>query len=145
MATDRYLYVKSDESNAYFSDNTAFRFKVHLKLPLILHGKWKVALTEFYAQEVSKSKTKDINALYIYTDLCKESIVHGEEQPLLRRLDKNSRNGWDYIIDSPYYLPLKRKELIEFQIYIRLDSGEFASELKSPLHLTLHLKQYPFY
>ena len=141
---DRYIYIRSDESDVYFSDNQVYRFKVHLNLPLSLHGIWKVALTEFYAIDESKSKTKTTDALYIYTDLCKESIVHGVEQPLLRRLDKNKKNSYDYMFDVPYYLPVKSKELREFQIYIKQADGSYPSDLKSPLYVTLHLKQYLF-
>ena len=139
---ERYLYIRSNESNAYFSDNKAYRFKVHLSLPLSLNGNWKVALTEFHVIDDSKSRTKTV--LYIYSGLCKESIVHGVEQPLLRRLDKNKPKRWDYMLDTPYYLPVKRKELREFEIYIKSGDGTFASDLKEPLQLTLHLKQYPF-
>ena len=141
---DRYLYIQSDESNAYFSDNKVYRFKVHLNLPLMLDGNWKVALTEFHVTDDSKSRTKTVENLYIYSDLCKESIVHGAELPLLRRLDKNKKNGWDYMLDAPYYLPVKRKEVREFLIYIKQEDGTYASDLKEPLHLTLHLKHYPF-
>lgn len=140
---ERYIYIRSDESDAYFSDNKVYRFKVHLSLPLSLSGSWRVALTEFYAQDKSKPKPK--TALYIYADLCKESIVHGVEQPLLRRLEKNTTDGWDYAIDAPYYLPMKRKEVREFEIYIKRANGEYVSDLKEPVHLTLHLKQYPFF
>lgn len=103
-----------------------------------------MALTEFNAMDDSKSRTKTVDALYIYSDLCKESIVHGVEQPLLRRLDRNKAKRWDYMLDTPYYLPVKRKELREFEIYIKSEDGIFATELKEPLQLTLHLKQYPF-
>jgi hypothetical protein len=142
---DRYLYINSNESNTYFSDNHSYRFKVHLSLPLPLNGNWKIALLEFYATEdSSKPKPTTTGALYIYTDLCKESIVRGIEQPLLRRLKKNKRNSWEYMLDNPYYLPVKRKELREFEIYIKAADGSLASQLKDPLHLTLHLKQYPY-
>ena len=143
---ERYIYVTNDESNTYFSDNQVYRFKVHLSLPLSLEGNWKVALTEFYVKgkPKSKSKTETAKALYVYTDLCKESIVHGVEQSLLRRLGKNKNTGWEYMLKTPYYLPVKRKELREFEIYIKSADGAFTSELIEPLHLTLHLKQYPF-
>lgn len=51
MVTEIYIYIKSDESNAYFIDNTTYKFKVQLKLPLYMSGKWKVALVQFYATE----------------------------------------------------------------------------------------------
>ena len=70
--------------------------------------------------------------------------MHSVEQPLLRQLVKNKRKNWEYLIKTPYYLPVKKKELREFQIYIKAADGAFASDLKEQLHLTLHLKQYPF-
>ena len=142
---ERYIYVKSNESDKYFSDNKVCRFKVHLSLPLTLDGKWKVALTEFYASNQVRSRKKETGALYIFTDLCKESIVHGVEQPLLRRLNMNATDAWDYSMDSPYYLPVKKREVREFEIYIKSEDDNFASNLQDPLNLTLHLKQYPFF
>ena len=87
---DRYIYIKSDESNSYFTDNQTYRFKIHLKLPLYLTGVWKVAFVQFRVKEKVKSKATD--AIYIYSDLCKESIVYGEERPLLKRLGKNKKS-----------------------------------------------------
>ena len=141
--TDRYIYVQSDESDIFFSDNQVYKFKVHLNTPLLLHGQWKVALVEFRAQEKTKSKATE--ALYVYTDLCKESIVHGEEKALLRRLEKNKKAEWDYILKLPFYLPVIKKELREFEIIIKRENGQFPTYLQTPLHLTLHLKPYPFF
>lgn len=140
---DRYIYVQSDESDGYFSDNRTYKFKVHLNTPLTLHGFWKVALLEFQARE--KVKTKAAESLYVYTDICKESIVHGEEKALLRRMEKNKKSEWDYIFDTPFYLPVKKKDLREFELYIKTADGTFPSYLTKPLNLTLHLKQYPFF
>lgn len=143
---DRYVYIKSDESNNYFLDNKVFRFKVHLKTPLSFHGFWKVGLVELHANvKKTIAKPKDIQAIYLFTNICKESIVNGEEQPLLRRLEKNSKNGWSYIFDTVLYLPVKRKELLEFEVHIKCEDGTVPSFLDSPLHMTLHFKQYPFY
>lgn len=140
---ERYIYVQSDESDNYFDDNKTFRFKVHLQLPLYLEGVWKVALVDFHATE--NKKTRASPGLYIYSDLCGESIVKGEERPLLRRLEKNKKSEWDYNLDTPYYVPVKKKELREFEIHIKQDDDTFASVLVKPVRLTLHLKRYPFY
>ena len=140
--TEHFLYIQSDESNDYFSENNNYKFKVHLNIPLTLQGFWKVALLEFHVKLKSALISK--NALYVYSDLCKESIVHGEEKALLRRLDHNKRYGWDYVIDTPFYLPMKRKELREFEINIKHVDGSDPTYLNSPLNLTLHLKHYPF-
>lgn len=142
---DKYLYVQSNESNAFFVDNTTTRFRVQLKFPLTLPGVWKVALVEFHATETSKSNIKADQGLYIYTDLCTGSIVDGEERPLLRRLEKSSKSKWDYILDQPYYLRVTKSEVREFEIYITGEKEEEASHLAKPVYLTLHLKRYPFW
>jgi hypothetical protein len=142
---DRYLYVQSDESNTYFDDNTTTRFRVQLQFPLDFPGVWKVALVEFHAAETSKSSIKADEGLYIYADLCKESIVYGEERPLLRRLKKSSRGKWDYILDTPFYLPVSKHEVRDFEIYIKGERDEDISHLVKPVRLTLHFKHYPFW
>lgn len=142
---DRYLYVRSDESSIYFDDNTTHRFRVQLNFPLYLPGVWKVALVEFHATEKSKSTLKADDGLYIYTDLCKDAIVRGEERPLLRRLEKSSRGKWDYILDQPFYVPVSKTEVREFEVYIKREGGEEAAHLVKPVHLTLHFKRYPFW
>ena len=144
MLNDRYLYVKSDESDAHFGGNSTYKFKVQLKLPLYLPGKWKVALVHFHATEKGPDKTKADEGLYIYSDLCKESIVYGEERPLLNRLEKSSKGKWDYNFDNPFYVPLKKTELREFEIYIKREDDQDAAQLMKPVYLTLHLKPFPF-
>lgn len=142
---DRYLYVRSDESNTYFDDNITSRFRVQLNFPLYLPGKWKVALVEFHATEKSRSTIKADEGLYIYTDICKESIVYGEERPLLRRLEKNNKGRWDYILDTPFYVPVTKNELRDFEVYISRERDEEPLDLTKPVHMTLHLKHYPFW
>ena len=140
---DRYVYVNSDESDAYFPDNEVHRFKVHLETPLMLEGLWKVGLIEFRAK-LGKSKPVKEDSLLVFTNLCSESVVNGVQQPLLRRLEKNVRDGWSYILDSVIYLTVKKSEVLEFDVYIKTDSGTSPSFLQSPIKLTLHFKRYPF-
>ena len=145
MSTDKYIYVRSDESNAYFDNNKTYNFKVQLKVPLYLPGKWKVALVHFHATEKGGAHSKADDGLYVYTDLCKESIVYGEERPLLNRVEKTSKGRWDYEIGNPFYVPVKKQELREFEIYIKREDDEYATELRKPVFITFHLKQYPFF
>lgn len=142
---DRYLYITSDQSDSYFADNKVYTFKIHLDSPMFLSGFWKVGLAEFHARQGKVKLNADETSLYIFTNICKESIVDGTEQPLLRRVEKNTKNGWSYFLNPVFYLPVKRKELLEFEVYIRSGKGTSASFLQSPAHLTLHFKQYPFY
>lgn len=55
---DRFVYVKSDESNNYFPENEVYRFKVHLKVPLSFSGFWKVGLMELQVKKPIKIQTK---------------------------------------------------------------------------------------
>lgn len=79
MMSDRYIYIQNNESNECFSENKTGHFKVQLKAPLYLDGSWKVALVNFHASEKEKSKAN--YGLYIYSDICGESIVRGEASP----------------------------------------------------------------
>ena len=141
---ERYIYVQSDESNVVFDDNNTTNFRNQLKFPLYLQGLWKVALVEFHATEKSKGKTKADGGLYIFSDLCKESIVKGEERPLLRRIEKSSKSKWDFIFNTPFYIKVAKNEVRDFSIYIRGEDNTDSLDLLKPVHLTLHLKRYPF-
>ena len=144
---DKFLYLSSTDSDLLFADNETFRFKVHLKTPLNLRGYWKVGLVECHAkQTLSKTKgSKKDEALYIFSDICKESILQGIEQPLLRRLQPNLKGQWAYTLDNVLYVPVRSKEITEFQVDIRLADGAHPSFLVSPVYMTLHLKSYPFF
>lgn len=76
---DRYLHVKSNESDNYFLQNEAFNFKVHLKVPLLFSGFWTVGLVEFHAKRSKARTTKGDQTIYIFSNICKDSIVNGVE------------------------------------------------------------------
>ena len=83
-----------------------------------------------------------MDVLYIYSDLCKESIVHGVEQPLLRRLDKNKPKRWDYM-DTPYYLSMKKKELREFQNLYKVWRRHIRFRFEGAVAVDTSLKAVP--
>lgn len=138
---DHYIFVSSSDSNHYFSDNTTSSFKVRLNRSIDLTGHWKVALIEFRA---ITNRKKGLEEIDIYSDLCKETFVSGEERPVLRRLMTNTNEGWDYTLVNPFYLPVKKTDLREFKIYIRNSNNDESPKLAEPVHLTLHLQRYPF-
>ena len=122
-----------------------FKFKIQLKFPLFLPDLWKVALVKLHATKNTRvSKITADEGLYLYLDICKGSIAYGEKRALLRRLEKNARNEWDYILDNPFYLDVTKNEIRDFEIYIRLETNTDATHLMKPVHLTLHFKRYPF-
>lgn len=143
---ERYVFVRDSESNHIFTENKPYNFKVQLKLPLSFNGYWKVALCEISIKTDPKARRKTVdNTLFIYSNVCKESVVDGGERPLLRRIEKNEENGWNYVLESPFYLPLNRSEFQEIDFSIKTVENEYASFVSSPVHLTLHFKRYPFY
>lgn len=83
---ERYVYIKDNESNLYFIDNKPYHFKVRLQLPLNFDGYWKVALCEInFSRDTKIRKTHVDDTVFIYSNICKESIVNGGEYSLLRR------------------------------------------------------------
>ncbi len=143
---ERFVFVTDSESSHVFTDNMPYHFKVQLKLPLHFDGYWTVSLREISIQTANK-KISQISktTLFIYSNICKESIVNGGEHALLRRIDKNGVNSWKYVFDSPFYLPLQKSEIQELEFVIKTGDGDFASFVSSPLYLTLHFKRHPFY
>ena len=102
-------------------------------------------MSEFHVEsKTTKSKGK-IQILDVFSNVCKESIVSGEEQSLLRHMQQNLATGWSHIFDPIIYLPIEHREIYEFEIVIRSDDGSIPSFLKGPVRLTLLFKRYPFY
>ena len=80
--TDFYVTVSSNDSLEYFQDNNGSNFRVHLKRPLQFEGFWVCALCDLeYA-----STTPNEGNLWVYSNVCNDSIVGGVELPLLRRV-----------------------------------------------------------
>lgn len=141
---DKYVYIKSDQSDKLFVTNEPYCFRVQLKLPLYLTGSWKVGLVEFHATEKSDERSNADEGLYIYSEICEESIVYGESRPLLRRIEKSSKGRFDYRFENPIYVPVMKTELREFEVCIKRENKEDATELRKPVYLTLHLKPCHF-
>lgn len=137
-----YAIVSSDSSLQYFPQNKAYHFKCHLNTPLNLEGVWKVALVE--ATISSSKQQKVFKPLYVYSNICGESIVDGDKQPILRKLIGNSSNNWDAIFEVGHYMPVKINSISDIDIYITTREGVLASFLDRPSNITLHFKAFPF-
>ena len=135
------VYIRSNESNGLFPENNPWHFKIHLKSPLVLKKNWLVSLLEFHAT-ASKSRTlySTNQTLFIFSNICSESIADGEKKPLLRRISMTKTRKWDYIFDSPIYFSINVNELYEFEIYIKDLQGNDASFLQDPVLMTLQFE-----
>lgn len=134
-----YIIVSSDKSLEYFPLNKPYHYRSFLKSPLILPGIWKVGLTEI---ELTKTQNKQ---LYVYSNICSETMIDGEMQPLLRRVFKSVEKEPSYKIYNPiFYTDVKKTQIYDVEIYIKDDTNELATYLKEPVTITLHFKSYPF-
>lgn len=137
-----YAIVSSNSSLQYFPQNKAYHFQCHLNTPLNLEGIWKVALLE---ASVSTSKSlKTRKSICVYSNICGESIVNGDREPILRKLQANSLSNWDIIFETGQYMPVKTNNITDFDIYITTEEGLLASFLDQTSSFTLHFKAFPF-
>ena len=140
---DHIVYIRSNECDDYFKDNKPYQFKVHLKNPLILKGFWTLALLEFHCTIPSRAKHDE--ALHLFCNVCKESIIDCELKPILRRMPTTKKSQWLHAFLTPFHLPILRQEIYEMKFYIETANGQLASFLNEPLMITLRFRSYPFY
>lgn len=136
-----YVTMSSDKALEYFPNNKAYKFTSHLNSPLFLDGLWKVALVE---ADISCSLSKE-ESIYLYSNLCGESIIDGEQKPLLRRLTAINHGNWSSIFEAPYYVPVRIHEIYDMDVYITTSQDELASFLNNTSTVTLHFKSFPFF
>lgn len=136
-----YVTMSSDKALEYFPNNKAYKFTSHLNSPLFLDGLWRVALVE---AEISCSLSKE-ESIYLYSNLCGESIVDGEQKPLLRRLTAINQGNWSSIFEAPHYVPVRIHEIYDMDVYITTSQDELASFLNNTSTVTLHFKSFPFF
>lgn len=136
-----YVTLSSDKSLQYFPHNKPYRFKSHLNAPLLLEGVWRVALVE--SDIVCTTSRTD--AIYLYSEVCGQSIVEGENRPLLRRLSPSAVGNWSTIIEAPQYVPVKNNNIYDIDVNITTSRDDLASFLDKPSTITLHFKSFPFF
>lgn len=136
-----YMIANSNYSDNYFPTNTESDFRVHLNNPLILNGPWKVALVEC---EMNSSLSNQ-ESVFLYSNICDDSIVNGYKKPLLRRILNNGPGNWCNIFETPHYMTVKVQEITDIHFYITDAKDQIVSFIDQPLTLTLHFKAFPFF
>ena len=136
-----YIILSSNKSMNFFPNNLPYSFKSHMMGPLILEGLWNVAVVD---TEISSSISKS-ESIYLYSSICGESIIDGEQRPLLRRLKSNTPGQWSTVVQSPFYMPVKLREIYDIDINITDELDKPASFIDRPSTVTLHFKAFPFY
>ena len=93
---------------------------------------WVVDLSDYYIEDSFRKP------LDIISSWCESSFIGSEQLPLLRRIYRKLP------IRIPQYRRLTHKNTNHVHIDINDSFGNVASFLNKPVHLTLHLKRYPF-
>ncbi|KAJ8310816.1 hypothetical protein KUTeg_012681 [Tegillarca granosa] len=132
------IVLSSTDSTHIYPDNKCYDFRVYLPKQLALSGNSTISLLEFAYQGIKTSKPE----LFIYCNLCDDTIVGERELPLLRRIYLKSSDN--YIYDQPYEVPLKTVVFQDIQINIKDSNHELASFLQGEVTLTLQLKERLF-
>lgn len=130
------MVLRSSDDKELF-DNKPYNFNVQLDKQITLEGHWVVALTEIELNYAKKLQEE----VYVFSDVCTGSFVGKTERPLLRRVQVQKKN---LIFESPYYVPVRVKELNQIGVYIRDRKDEDCSFLNKDTCITLHFKRYPF-
>lgn len=137
-----YMIVNSQQSASVFPDNKPFKFFTHLKSKLALNGVWKVALIDIKIPPNNHMfEQKDV---YLFSNMCGESIIDGVYKPLLRRVCLSSSESDLFYFRHTSYVSVIKNELFDIEFYITDEHGDRASFLTRPVTLTLHFKAYPF-
>jgi hypothetical protein len=145
------MILRSSDDEELFG-NTAHDFKVNLDQQTLLNSHWVVALTEINLCYIDTSKI--IKDLYVYSNVCKDTIAGKSETSLLRRVHKNKDSTNQIKIkkkstmitnfDSPYYVPVRTGELDQIHVFIKDEHGQECSFLNRQACVVLHLKKFPF-
>lgn len=137
-----YMIVNSQQSASVFRDNKPFHFFTHLKSKLSLNGVWKVAVVDIKIPlDSDVFLQKDV---YLFCNMCGESIVDGVYQPLLRRICLSASESDLFSFQHISYVPVIKNELFDIEFYITDEHGDKPPFLTRPVSLTLHFKSYPF-
>lgn len=136
------LVVSSDDGKDLFLENKPHDFRVKLNQTIQLDGYWVVAVTEFTTTERNDSDQKP--ELFIFSDICQDSFIGNNEQPLLRRIYFDRKKQNNIVYHNPYYIPVRFSEIQHLHFYIKDDKGQDASFLKQKVTITLHLEKFPF-
>ena len=88
--------------------NTPSDFVTVLSQPISLYGSWEVALTDI------RFKADKKFSVFVFSDACEQSHVHGRLAPVLRRVDKQTD-----VFVNPYFIKVSTKRLERIKIYVK--------------------------
>ena len=136
------MVLGSEDSNLLYPNNKPYDFLVHLSTPVSLTGYWTISLLEICIER-GQGYTFLTSELFVFSNLCDNTVLGGHEVPLLRRvwLKDNKQN---IIYQVPYDVPLRIGQFQDVHIFINDKQGNRASFIQDKVSVTVHLKKRPF-
>ena len=137
-----YLYITSEQSSRYFTDNTNTRFRVRLpkKLDLTPKGQWCIALLDIDMPRFEEDyKT---SYLTVNSNICEPSYVNTSLIPTLNRIySVEMSRGRPVYFDNPRYVKITSDFLDVIDIYLTDSKGDSPSFKDGDVICTLHLEK----
>lgn len=138
---EHYLFINSQDSLAFFPNNTAHSFTIKLSGTLKLPGTWKCALVEMSYFPQSSGGGERADHIYLCSDLVQDSYGSDSMLPVLRRIPVPTTLNTEKTLTFPqnYYFPVSREEIQYVHIYLKDQKLQEPSFVAEPLTCTLHL------
>ena len=108
----QYCVFRSTDSREYFPENQSYSFKVLMTTSLNKRGNSKIALVE-----VCSDTDLNEHELYLYCNICSESILGGSKNALLRWIP--SGHGRSIEFQTLIYVPIIIRDVKVIQFEIR--------------------------
>lgn len=134
---DFFITLRSSDSKNFYPLNNTNRFILQLDEQIYLNGQWKVGLVDF-------AMSKALNAareIYIFSDICGNSIVGGTRTRLLRRFFLKRRQN-DVVFSNPMYINVITHNFHSIQIDLKTREGlDIAFAPDTVITVVLHFKK----
>ena len=126
--SDIYLYACSTDSLTYHPSNGPNRFTIELPEIITLKSGWSIAITDIYLQD-------DISdPLYIYCDICEQSIHQGDLKPILKVIYPDCVQ-----FGNLHCVAVKNTSFHRIEVYIKGGESGLENILVKPVFMILHL------
>ena len=134
-----YIFIDSDQSNVYFSDNTGTSFTAVIDQELSPDSHQEVAL-----KEITVQATDALCGLYLITSsIAQPSSTYGTQQNTLRPIElcvNKRKSGQTIVFEEGYYVPISSTS----GGFIKFDITPIDSKAKGDIKrvwVTLHFRR----
>ena len=135
-----YITLPCTASLTQFPDNKRGKYTTLLAQEVYLPGSWDVGLCEIFLP-VPKPEFKDLDVVYVYSEICAYSFVGDSMVPCLRAVaipNKSKITIQRY--DNVHYIPLQSNRFSTIDISIAGDLGNTVEFNEGITIVKLHFK-----